>query len=170
MHKTLDEMLAEAAIRDLQIRYCRAVDRMDWDLFRSCFHEDALFDYALFTGGLEPFIAQGIAALAGYEATQHFTGNQLVEVRGDAAWAEHYAVATHRIAATADVPEHDLVTAIRYVDRAECRGGDWRIARRELILDGWRIDYDPEAGPAQGLARKRSARRDRSDRSYFGLD
>ncbi len=169
MRKTLDEVLAEAAIRDLQVMYCRAVDRMDWDLFRSCFHADAFFDYAFFTGGLEPFIEAGIAGLAGYEATQHFTGNQLVRVSGEAAWAEHYAIATHRITAKEDVPEHDLVTAVRYIDRAERRDGDWRIARRELILDGWRIDYDPEAGPGAGLTRKRSARRDGTDRSYAGL-
>jgi len=167
MRKTLEEMLAEAAIRDLQMRYCRAVDRMDWDLFRSCFFAEAEFDYGpLYAGGLEGFIAMGQAGLATYEATQHFTGNQLVEVTGVTAWAEHYTIASHRIAAAGDIPEHDLVTAVRYIDRAECREDDWRIARRELILDWWRLDYDPEVGPAQGLARKRSARRDRTDRSY----
>ena len=37
MKNTIDELLAEAAIRDVQMRYCRAVDRMDFDLLRTCF-------------------------------------------------------------------------------------------------------------------------------------
>jgi SnoaL-like domain len=170
MQKTIEDVVAEAAIKDLQIVYCRSVDRMDWDQLRSCFHPDAELDYgAIHTGGLEGFIAMASAGLATYAATQHFTGNQLVRVNGQTAWAEHYAIASHRIDATADCPEHDFVTAIRYIDRAECRGGDWRIARRELILDWWRLDYDPEAGPGKGPMRQRTGRRDRSDPSYKGL-
>jgi hypothetical protein len=170
MNKTIEEVVAEAAIRDLQMIYCRAVDRMDWELFRTCFYPDAEFDYGvIYTGGLEGFIAMGSAGLATYAATQHFTGNQLVRVTGETAWAEHYAIASHRIDATADCPEYDMVTAIRYIDRAERRNGDWRIARRELILDWWRLDHDPEVGPGQGPIRKRTGRRDRSDASYAGL-
>ena len=41
MQKTIDEVLAEAAIRDLQRRYCRGVDRLDWHMVRSVFHDDA---------------------------------------------------------------------------------------------------------------------------------
>jgi hypothetical protein len=170
MKKTIDELLAEAAIKDLQMIYCRAVDRMDWELFRTCFHPEAQFDYGvIYKGDLDGFVAMGKAGLATYAATQHFTGNQLVRVTGETAWAEHYAIASHRIDATAGCPEYDMVTALRYIDRVECRDGDWRIARRELILDWWRLDYDPEAGPGQGPMRKRTGRRDRSDASYAGL-
>lgn len=163
MKKTLEEMLAEAAIRDIQIRYCRACDRMDFDLLRSCFHPDATTRYGFFGGSVDAFIASARAQLPHFAATTHNTGNQLVEVQGESAWAEHYTVATHRIAADEIGPERDFVTAVRYVDRLECRDGDWRIVHRELILDWTRSDpvavIDPQPAVQGGL-------RDRGDRSY----
>jgi len=165
MRKTIDEVLAEAAIRDLQIRYCRAVDRMDWDLLRSCFHVDAQTDYGMiYKGGVDGFIAMGSTGLAAYEGTTHITGNQLVEVRGVNAWAEHYTVATHRMPAGDDGPERDLITAIRYIDQAECRDGDWRIAHRALVLDWWRVDPVHDLAPRPFS--QPGARRDRGDPSY----
>ena len=41
MKKTIEDVVAEAAIRDVQMRYCRACDRVDMDLLRACFHPDA---------------------------------------------------------------------------------------------------------------------------------
>ena len=163
MQKTLDEALAEAAIRDVQIRYCRAVDRMDFDLLRSCFHPDAVAEYGFFKGGVEAFVEMAVRELAAYTGTVHFTGNQLVEVDGDVAWAEHYTTATHRCPADETGPLRDYVAIVRYVDRLERRDGDWRIARRVLILDHSRTDPVPELGPGP---RSQGARRDRSDPSY----
>lgn len=162
MKKTLDEVLAEAAIKDLQMRYCRGADRMDFDLMRECFHVDAVTDY-FGESDVDGFIAMGRKALPGFLHTTHNTGNQIVEVSGDTAWAEHYCIATHRLAADEAGPERDLVTAIRYVDRLECRDGDWRIARRTLVFDWGRLDpigdmrYAPKSTPG---------RRDRGDPSY----
>jgi hypothetical protein len=163
VQKTLDEVLAEAAIRDLQIRYCRAVDRMDFTLLRSCFHPDATADYGFFQGGPDAFVEMARRELQAFVGTVHFTGNQLVEVSGDSAWAEHYTTASHRIAADESGPLRDYVTIVRYVDRLERREGDWRIARRILILDSSRTDPVPELGPPQ---RAQGARRDRTDPSY----
>ena len=165
MHKTLDEMLAEAAIRDLQIRYCRAVDRMDFELLRSCFHSDARADYGFFQGGIEAFIAMARESLKGFSSTTHFTGNQLVEVSGERAWAEHYTSATHRYLADAEGPERDFITLVRYIDQLEKRSGDWRIAERVLLLDSWRIDPVSGMGNAPDV---QPGRRDRTDGSYRG--
>ena len=161
MKKTLDEVLAEAAIRDIQMRYCRACDRMDFELLRSCFHPDATTEY-FGTADVDGFIEMGRQALPSFLKTTHNTGNQNVEVNGDRAWAEHYTVATHRLAADDKGPERDFITSVRYVDRLECRDGDWRILKRVLILDWTRIDpvgeiEEPAVQPG---------RRDRSDPSY----
>lgn len=163
MNKTIDALLAEASIRDIQIRYCRGVDRMDFELLRTCFHPEATMDYGFFACGVDEFIALAEASLKAYLGTTHFTGNQLVEVSGDSAWAEHYTVATHRCPPEEAIPLHDLVTAVRYIDRMECRDGDWRIARRVLILDWWRKDPVPDFGPGPEV---QPGRRDRSDASY----
>jgi hypothetical protein len=163
MKKSIDELLAEAAIREIQIRYCRACDRMDFDLLRTCFHADATADYGFFVGGIEGFIAMAKEGLKAYTGTTHVTGNQLVEVNGDVAWAEHYTLATHRYPADENGPVRDFVTSIRYVDRIERRDGDWRIASRVLILDWYRADPVAELGPHPDVQR---GRRDRSDASY----
>ena len=162
MRKTIGDVLAEAAIKAVQMRYCRACDRMDWDLLRSCFHPDAVTQYGFFGGSVDDFIASARQALPHFVATTHNTGNQNVEVSGDTAWAEHYTVATHRIAADAAVPERDFITAVRYIDRMECRDGDWRIARRELNLDWHRSDTVIPIGPRPEV---QPGRRDRSDAS-----
>ena len=106
---------------------------------------------------------EGMWSLGRFTATTHMTGNQLIRVEGESAWCEFYTLATHRIAADENGPERDYVASVRYVDRMECRSGEWRIARRQCILDWARSDPVPEYcdGPKTG-----GARRDRSDPSY----
>ncbi|MDE2403848.1 MAG: nuclear transport factor 2 family protein [Sphingomonadales bacterium] len=140
MAKTIEQLLAESEIKDIQMRYCHAADRRDFALMRECFHPDASTEFGTFAGGVDDFIAAGIETLKAFSVTQHMTGNQLVRLDGDSAWAEHYAIATHRIPEGDGEPERDFVCGIRYVDRVERRDGEWRIARREMNLDWSRID------------------------------
>lgn len=163
MHKTIDDVIAEAAIRDVQMRYCRACDRMDFELLRDCFHPDATTDYGIFGGSVDEFIASAQAVLPGFLVTTHNTGNQNIVLNGDTALAEHYTVATHRLAADEHEPLRDFITSVRYVDRMECRKGDWRIAKRVLILDWTRTDPLGDVAPDPDVPR---AKRDRSDLSY----
>ncbi|MFV8819797.1 nuclear transport factor 2 family protein [Haliea sp. E17] len=166
MQKTIHEVLAEAAIRDVQMRYCRAADRVDFDLFRSCFHGDAVLQFSFFTGSVDQFIAMAEQMLRGFVITTHFTGNALIEVRGDLARCEFYTLATHRIAADEKGPERDYVTAVRYIDQMECRDSDWRIARRHCVLDWGRTDAVPEYCEGDKVG---AATRDRSDPSYAAM-
>lgn len=163
MKKTIEDVVAEAAIRDIQMRYCRACDRMDFELLRACFHSDATTDYGFFGGTVDEFIASAEAALPGFVVTTHNTGNQNIVLNGDTALAEHYTVATHRLAADEHGPLRDFITAVRYIDRMECREGDWRIARRALVLDWTRTDPVGLVPPDPEVPR---AQRDRSDLSY----
>jgi hypothetical protein len=162
MAKTIDELLDEAAIKEVQIRYCRAADRVDHEALRACFHPDATADYGEGVWNLDEYMDHATGMMANFIATTHNTGNQLVEVDGDAAWAEHYAVASHRWPIDAEGNTRDLTAAIRYVDRMERRGGEWRIARRVMVLDWHRID--PVTGMKADAAR---GKRDRSDPSYM---
>lgn len=162
MPKSLDDVLAEAEIKDVHIRYCRANDRRDEELMRSCFHPDAVIELHQELS-VEDFIALGREILGHYTGTWHYTGNQLVEVAGDKAWAEHYTISTHLIAASDEGPERDFVAHGRYVDRMEKRGGEWKIARRKMVLDYSRnVPVQPgESGIGTG-----GGARDRSDPSY----
>lgn len=162
MTKTIDDVLAEAEIRDLHLRYCRANDRLDEELMRSCFHPDAVIELHKELD-VESFIAFGRQVLALYAVTWHNTGNQLVEVSGDRAWAEHYTISSHRMRADQDGPERDWIAHGRYIDRAERREGVWRIARRKMVVDYTRMDPVGLGVPDGGIG---GASRDRNDPSY----
>lgn len=165
MSKTGIELQAESEICDVQRRYCRGVDRLDWDMVRACFHDDADADYGHYKGGPDGFVAMARAGLPTYSSTTHFIGNQLVEVdaEGDGAWAEHYVVAWHRCPQDGEVSEHDFVCNFRYVDRMERRGGEWRISKRVLLVDSWRRLPLPDFGPGPTI---KQGTRDKSDPSW----
>jgi hypothetical protein len=162
MPKTIDDVISESEIKDVHLRYCRANDRRDEELMRSCFHPDAMIELHE-PLNVDAFIALGRAVLSKYTATWHNTGNQLVEVDGDAAWAEHYTTSSHRIAADDTGPERDFVASGRYIDRMERRDGEWRIARRIMLLDFTRLNPNPPRDPPFG---SRSGERNRNDLSY----
>ena len=166
MPQTLEDLLAAAAIKDVHIRYCRANDRRDQELMRDCFHPAAVIELHEKLS-VDAFIELGRVTLSGYTTTWHNTGNQLVEVSGDAAWAEHYTISSHRMAAGQGRPERDFVVHGRYIDRMEKRDGEWRIARRKMIVDYTRTDPvlpgDPGLGDGKGSG---GGARDRSDPSY----
>lgn len=162
MPKTLEDVIAEAEIKDVHLRYCRANDRRDEELMRSCFHPDAVVElHQPLT--VDAFLALGRTILSKYVVTWHNTGNQLVEVRGNAAWAEHYTTSTHRIPADEQGPERDFIAFGRYIDRMERRNGEWRIARRTMVVDFMRTDALPAGEARLG---SRGGARDRSDPSY----
>jgi len=73
MARTVEELLAEAAIKDVHIRYCRANDRRDEELMRACFHPDA---------GVEAFLALGRQILAMFTVTWRTPSQRKME-RGE---------------------------------------------------------------------------------------
>jgi hypothetical protein len=164
MAKSIEDVIAESEIKDVHLRFCRANDRRDEELMRSCFHPGAIVELHE-PLDIEAFVALGRSMLSQYTVTWHNTGNQLVEVDGDAAWAEHYTISSHRVPATEDAPARDFVASGRYIDRMERRGGEWRIVRRKMVVDFTRTD--PLAPGDQG-AGMWGGSRDRTDPSYEG--
>jgi ketosteroid isomerase-like protein len=163
MDASLQQLLDESAIRKVHMRYCRGVDRMDFELIRSCYHPDAIDDHGEYVGGIDGFIEYCKAGTPNFESTTHFTGNYLIDVEGDVAWAEFYARAYHRVPADADGVVKDLVVNTRYVDRWEKRGGEWKIAHRKVVVDTDRVDVVTDRWVPQEQLR---ARRDKGDPSY----
>ena len=139
MALTVEDLLARQEIADVILRYARGVDRLDFDLVRSCYHPDAYDDHGSFQGDVEGFIVMCEQFLPRWSATQHFMGNMLIEVDGGVARAETYAVAYHRRQDDEGTGKDD-VFGIRYVDRFEYRGGDWKIAHRVVATEWRRVD------------------------------
>jgi len=148
----------EAIYRQL-VRHCRGVDRRDLALIRSTYHPDAFDDHGSYKGDVEGFLEfVKHEVYARFRTTMHKLGQSLIEVEGDIARAESYAICHHvssepdpagsattpgesgTRAAAANRDFADRVMGIRYVDRFERRAGEWRIARRELRWEWVRTD------------------------------
>jgi len=165
MEEAVQRLLDEAAIKKVHLRYCRAIDRRDFDLLRGCYHPDAVDDHGDFVGGIDAFIEFCRAGTLNFASTSHHTTNMLVEVEGDSARTEFYGRAYHRVAAGADGVEKDLAVNTRWVDRFEKRRGEWRIAHRTVVVDNDRVDPVAERWVPDEQYR---GRRDSSDPSYAG--
>jgi hypothetical protein len=156
----LQEMLDHHRIRRCMARYARGVDRLDDDLLRSAFHEDATDCHGPFTATREELIGH-IRPMTGHrEATQHFLGQQHIELDGGAAHVETYFFVVSKLHES----DQTEILGGRYVDRFERREGDWRIAVRVLLLD-WQLSGDAPA-MAERLAGFNRGSRDREDASY----
>lgn len=86
----LQTLSDRAEITDLITRYATAVDRRDWDLYRSIFTPDAHIDYTSaggIAGSLDEVSRWLGEVLAVFEASQHLVANFDVSVDGDRATA-----------------------------------------------------------------------------------
>lgn len=157
-------MLARVAIVDLASRYCRGIDRRDFALVRSLYHDDALEEHgSMFTGNPDAFVAWLPEAMAPWDATIHTLGNSVVAFGGDTADCEHQVRAWHR---TRTPERREFVVHGRYLDRCERRGGEWKFARRSLVFDHGSIRDVDEAAIAQLGGDAPHGRSDKSDPSW----
>ncbi|RJG03172.1 nuclear transport factor 2 family protein [Noviherbaspirillum sedimenti] len=134
----IQRLLDKQEIYELVCTYCRAVDRLDRDLMRSCYHDDATEKRGFFDGTADAFCDFVVETLHGIASTQHFIGNALIDVDGDTAYGEIYLTAQHRL--VVDGTEKDLFVGGRYIDRYERRQGVWKIAFRTERHDWTRTE------------------------------
>jgi len=84
-HRSLQDRIA---VEDLLTRYATAVDRRDWDRYRSVFTTDAEIDYTS-AGGIAGTVDEVVeflsTTLAMFEMTQHLVSNVDLAVDGDTA-------------------------------------------------------------------------------------
>jgi hypothetical protein len=135
------ELRAEREIRRAILRYLRGVDRKDFELMASAYHEDAYEDHGPFQGGVREFVEWVRRRHETIEQAMHFLGNCLIEVEGSRAFAESYCIVVQheRTGVTgfgSALPTYKRTTmGIRYVDRFEERGKQWKIAHRILVCE-----------------------------------
>lgn len=129
---TVEHLLDRAALERLVTAYCHAIDRRDFKLVRSLYHDDAVDDHGtMFCGSPDEYVAWLPAVLANWRATSHTITNMLFLIRGDTANGEHPTTAWHR---TAD-GTRDVIAHGRYLDQYDRREGVWKFLRRNLVLD-----------------------------------
>lgn len=151
MNDALQDLLARDAIRDLVLRYSRAVDRRDFDSLRPLYCDNAIDDHgAMFNGSATEFINWLPSMAASMKVLSHQVLNHLIAVRGDNAEGEVYTIAYHLT-----VDEQEIVIGGRYLDRYRRDDGVWRFAARKIVLD-WHQQGAPAAPDSpvtQGVSR-----------------
>jgi hypothetical protein len=164
---TLQTMLDKQELHELVLTYCRGIDRQDFALVRTLYHDDAIDDHGdMFKGGPDAYVAWLPTIMKMWDATVHSLSNCLFKVAGDRAEGELYVVAYHRTHAP---DAREIVVGGRYLDRYEKRDGVWRFAHRSLAMDWCNVrdvnaaDYETfAAGAVRG-------RHDSGDASYAEL-
>jgi ketosteroid isomerase-like protein len=125
----LEELEARTAIEDCLKRFARAVDRQDWTLARSLYHDDAFDDHGFFKGPPDAFLAHIAKLHEVQEHSMHFNTNVLIEFESRTrAFVETYVLVLQRFA------DRRVSASARYLDRFEKRSGEWRVAHRTLVF------------------------------------
>ena len=127
----LAHLLDRQDILDCLVRFSRAMDRFDRDLFMSAFHADAIIAAGPFVGG--PAALYDWASdlhEQGQSSTHHNLLNHSCEISDDIAHAETYYLFTGR-----NRDETNWMAGGRYIDRLERRGGAWKILLRCNVVE-----------------------------------
>ena len=123
-------LIARHGIMNALANHSRGVDRADANLLGSAYWQDATVDYGFVAGAASDLVAILAGAMKGALTTLHRTTNIDIRVKGHRAVSESYVIAYSE--------ESDLQRIIfgRYLDRHECRDGEWRLSHRTYVLDG----------------------------------
>jgi ketosteroid isomerase-like protein len=153
LNRRLGHLLDKQDVEEAILKYARGIDRMDEALIRSVLHDDAVFEHfdlpgGRLVGGAE-IAAQTMILGAWIKGGSHFLPQTLIELDGDTAYAETYAltcVVTGE--AGAEQEQQVYVRGIRLFHRMERReGGEWKIAYRTGRHDGFELRQPLPSSP-----------------------
>jgi ketosteroid isomerase-like protein len=143
-HPSIDfitQLEAEHQIRMALLRYFRGVDRKDFDLLASAYHDDAYCDHGTYKGDAPGLIAWVRDRHESIDQSMHFEGNSLIEFADGKAFVETYAIVFQhgRIGAVNLATQKPLyrrfTIGVRYIDRFEKRANQWKIAHRTVVYE-----------------------------------
>ncbi|MDE2403706.1 MAG: nuclear transport factor 2 family protein [Sphingomonadales bacterium] len=144
----LADLLDRDAIRRCVVRLARGEDRRNPDLIRGCWWPEAKFDYGVYNGDFDAYLAWVVPGADAIKDTQHLLGQTHIELEGALARAETHVFSYHRV----DAGHGDRDTCIggRYLDTMAKRDGEWRIIDRVMLYD-WEQDWGAAADWSQGV-------------------
>jgi hypothetical protein len=186
---TVERIADRMAIQDVMYKWCRAIDRLDYEGMRAAFHPDGTDSHGAYNGGVDGLVEWVRERHKPIPFSSHQVSNILIEFAAPhLALVETYIRTLQRYPADAKASLAqlsggqagkpgvgvDLLTASRYVDRFERRNSEWRIARRTLIQDWKQFIEVPENAPTP-QAGWLVGRRDKQDfiylaRAELGID
>ena len=141
MSTRLELMVDDHEIRKARTLWAFSRDLGEYDTMRDCFHDDATVAVSWFDG---PFLEfwEATKKLRGNlkptERSKHWIGSYRTDINGDRAVMETDVL----LFARDEIDGHlfDYTAWMRFHDRAEKRGGVWRIAKWVAIYDRDRFD------------------------------
>ncbi|WP_319799127.1 nuclear transport factor 2 family protein [Nitrobacter sp.] len=149
----LDKLEAKEQIRAAIARYSKGVDRTDPTQTHQTMWPDARLILQYIEGTakdfVDPLIGEYVEKVL--RGTHHMMGNTIIDLDGDTARTETYALAHHRsyptsesnaammgaqnIPAGGENKQLELIIGLRYLDHFERRDGVWKIIERRLVFD-----------------------------------
>ena len=147
-------------IEDRLHQFSRGVDRRDWALALSVYHEDAVDHHGIYNGDAKGFIEFTKRRHETVLISMHHLGNILIEFSGrDAALVESYCfawqslssknqdirIALDRMGATTRPME--LLMISRYIDLFSRKNNSWRIQERNVVYESAMRVTEDAAGP-----------------------
>lgn len=133
MGYSLQELSDREAIRDVALRYCRGIDRLDVELVKSAYWPEAIDEHGTFVGNGHEFAAYCMTAHERWSWTMHSIFNHAIELDD----ADHARGEIHNITSLCRADDGVIDTWYgRYLDRYERRGEQWRIAHRVCVHHG----------------------------------
>ncbi|HMP57354.1 MAG TPA: nuclear transport factor 2 family protein, partial [Novosphingobium sp.] len=134
LERRIREQLDRDEILRVLMRYARGLDRLDNELARSCYWDDAIEDHGSYVGRPDDFIAWADGTTLAFRSTQHGILNHSCDLQGNDAYCETYFLFT----SVSERAPH-LMSTGRYVDHFQKRQGasgpEWRIATRVCFVE-----------------------------------
>jgi hypothetical protein len=136
MDQALADLIDRDAIRRIQERYLRGIDRHDIAMIENIYWPEAQGEFGRWRGRAAelPAIASDMLKSI-YANTSHMLGQCHVDLRGDTAVSETYALASHHLPDRGPGKAMTDLMWCRYIDRLEKRAGEWRVIHRTFIVD-----------------------------------
>ena len=158
-------------ITEVMYKFARALDRVDGDLMKATYwddaieeHQDPIFpDLFFYNGNAWEFVPKAMEGFQALKATQHRISNMLIELDGDQATAECYVWAYH--VAEEDGVDKEGILGGRHHFLFEKRNDEWRIKHRSTVFD-WNQNQDATAIWSDNYSDKYRGKRNHTDDSY----
>jgi ketosteroid isomerase-like protein len=166
------DLRAREAIREVLYRYCRATDRADVALLKSCYHPDAIDFHGLaFCGNAHEFAEHVLSPknLGDLADVRHFITNTMIDFDGDRAFVESSFLCTLALDLSGGRAANAQSEG-RYLDLFERRDDEWRIFRRVMFSE--KLVWSPQPAQPGGMAAVSSdfSHRYPDDPVYLGFD
>ena len=121
----------QAIIQQILCAYSSGVDERDWLKVRNCYHDDAIDNHGVYSGGVDGLIDYFAHALLEYESTLHLVSIPKINfTSASSAEVETPSVAFH----WSKEERPHLLIAAKYCDQFDLRNDEWRIAYRDVVL------------------------------------